>query len=406
MQRVSKWSLLWPILLSILIPLVVAYFVYPDHLPPGFGIFPPEFVINQPPFWLLFFVAVAAVFLLTIVFYLFPTWFGFAPVSQVEHKPAKNAAGLPWWFWVGAVVMTFFWWLMWARVTIFGSLVYYAFTPLWWGFIMVLDGLTYRFNGGKSLMSTRFKTLLISALVSVLGWTYFEYYDYFVLSNWYYPNGHMPELSHATIVVLFLVAYSTVWPSVFEWYTLLNSFPKFVARYANGPKVKLPAELMLWGSMILIALMVVWPTPLFWVMWIGPLCIVSGQLMRKNIPTPFTALANGNWSPMLIMALASLCDGFFWEMWNYGSNQPAGLPPTNPNYWVYDIPYVNVIHIYAEMPLLGYYGYLPFGILVWVVFIWAGKLIGFNTSLTLENSSVHSSIEASLPDNAMAQQAQ
>jgi len=29
---------------------------------------------------------------------------------------------------------------------------------------------------------------------------------------------------------------------------------------------------------------------------------------------------------------------------------------------VYEIPYVNVLHVF-EMPLLGYAGYLPFGVL-------------------------------------------
>ena len=33
------------------------------------------------------------------------------------------------------------------------------------------------------------------------------------------------------------------------------------------------------------------------------------------------------------------------------------------------------------MPLLGYFGYLPFGLLVWVMFIWAGKVFGFDTNL-------------------------
>lgn len=65
-----------------------------------------------------------------------------------------------------------------------------------------------------------------------------------------------------------------------------------------------------------------------------------------------------------LVALGSLCTGFFWELWNWGSNANPALPATNPNYWIYDIPYVNVIHIFAEMPLLGYIGYMPFGILV------------------------------------------
>jgi hypothetical protein len=33
------------------------------------------------------------------------------------------------------------------------------------------------------------------------------------------------------------------------------------------------------------------------------------------------------------------------------------------------------------MPILGYFGYLPFGILVWVFFIWAGKILGFDSAL-------------------------
>jgi hypothetical protein len=38
-------------------------------------------------------------------------------------------------------------------------------------------------------------------------------------------------------------------------------------------------------------------------------------------------------------------------------------------------------HIFAEMPLLGFMGYMPFGILVWAVFIWLGALFGFDTEL-------------------------
>ncbi|QBH26350.1 Small-conductance mechanosensitive channel [Vibrio vulnificus] len=33
------------------------------------------------------------------------------------------------------------------------------------------------------------------------------------------------------------------------------------------------------------------------------------------------------------------------------------------------------------MPLLGYMGYVPFGILVWQVLIWSGKIMGINTDL-------------------------
>jgi hypothetical protein len=382
-QAVSRWSLLWPFLATLVLPLAAAWFAYPQtHLPPGFGVFPPEFVQPAAPFNALVFAVVALLGLVVLLLLVCPTWFGFKPPAPLPPTP-RPAGRWPWWFWLGGVCTGFFLWLMAARFTVFGDLVFYAFSPLWWGFILLLDGIVYRRTGGRSLLASRPRTLVISALVSVGGWFFFEYADYFALGNWYYPNGRMPGLTHSTIVVLFLIAYTTVWPVIFEWYTLLQTFPRFVARYAQGPRLALNGTLLLWAGLVLMVLMVFWPAPLFWVLWIGPMLVLTGQLIRLGVWTPFSALAEGNWSPMLVVALASLLNGFFWEVWNFISAQPPGLPPTNPNYWVYDIPYINVIHLWAEMPLLGFIGYLPFGALVWVFFIWAGKLVGFDASIDL-----------------------
>src|SRR5690554_4204752 len=123
-----KWSLVWPILLTFLIPLTVAWFVYPDHLPPGFGIFPPQFVADPPGFNLWVFLLVLVLALLVTAIALVPSWFGFKGGTP-QPLPPPIAKGVPWWFWVGLVLNLFFWWLMWARTTPFGDLVYYAFTP-------------------------------------------------------------------------------------------------------------------------------------------------------------------------------------------------------------------------------------------------------------------------------------
>ncbi len=384
-SSLSRRGLIWPMIATLALPWLAAWFAYPDtHLPPKFGVFPPVFVQAAPAFnWVVFIMLLLAE-LGFLAFLLFPQWFGFKSVTP----PAPSArARLPIWFWIGSAAMLFFWWLMWARVTPFGDLVYYAFTPLWWGFILVLDGLTYQRNNGKSLLSSNPEVFFISAVFSVAGWAYFEYFNYFALSNWYYPNGHMPELNHATTVLLFLLAYTTVWPVVLECYTLLRTFPGLSVRYSNGPRLALSGDLLLWGGLVLIVLMVFLPYPLFWAVWVGPLAVISGMLIRKGVWTPFTAMAQGNWTPVLLVALSSLFVGFFWEMWNYGSAYPDAALQTNPNYWIYEIPYVNVIHIFSEMPLLGYCGYMPFGILVWVSFIWAGEVFDFNASLALEEDS-------------------
>lgn len=377
-----KWQLLWPILLTLFIPLAVAWFIYPEHLPPKFGEFPPQFVTDAPGFNLAYFLVmlVGVIFIAALI--LAPQYFGFkgAPVTP---RP-KSTKALPWWFWVGGVVTLFFWWLMWTRVTPFGNLVHWAFTPLWWGFIFFLDGIVYQRNNGASLFSQKPMTLLICAGISILGWVYFEYYDYFVLGNWYYPNAEHIPWTKKLLTIEFLITYSTVTPVIFQWLNLLHTFDVMTVRYQNGPKMALNGNIMLAIGAILIAAMVYWPYELFWAVWIGPFAVMTGVLMRLNIYNPFTDIAQGNWTAGVLIGVSSLLNGIFWEMWNYGSNVDMSLPITNPNYWIYDIPYVNVIHVFSEMPLLGYFGYIPFGVLVWQVFIWSGKLLGFNSDILVK----------------------
>ena len=374
------WRLIWPVLLTILIPLGVAYFVYPGHLPPGFGIFPPEQVPGTPGFSWIYFAILSIGALGVTAFLLFPSWFGFGPGSTTN---GYTPGGFPWWFYLGVVLCLFFWWLMWSRSFVFGNLIYWAFTPMWWGFILVLDGLVYSRTGGKSLIATRTSLMVISALFSIFGWGYFEYFDYFVLSNWYYPNGHMPQLPHSLIVFMFVIAYTTVWPALFEWYTLFNTFDFMVRRWEDGPTLHLNGTLLMIMGAVVIALFAAWPYLFFWGIWIGPMAIITGQLIRLNVWTPYLELRTGNWSPAVLIALASLANGVLWELWNYGSANPNPIPQTNPNFWIYDVPYVNILHFFSEMPLLGYFGYLPFGLLVWVMYIWAGKIFGFRTDLNL-----------------------
>lgn len=381
-----KLSLIWPFLLTLLIPLAVSYFVYPSHLPPSFGVFPPVKIDGIPGFNLTYFVILTFGALVVTAVLLFPKLFGFQPVA-VETRGVTGK--LPWWFYLGALFMLAFWALMWSRTFAFGDLVYYAFSPMWWGFIIMLDGIVYKRTGGKSLMVSRPQLFMISALFSVAGWYYFEYFDYFVWSNWYYPNGQMSELPHAVIVAIFLVAYSTVWPAIFEWYTLLQTYPKLAKRWSNGPKLPLNGTLLLIFGILVLAGMSAWPHLMFWGVWIGAMALLTGQLMRKGIWTPYTSVSQGDWSPAILIAIASLLNGFLWEFWNHGSeacnplNCAADVAATNPNFWIYEVPYVNVIHLYSEMPLLGYFGYLPFGILVWVMYIWAGKIFGWRSDLDL-----------------------
>jgi hypothetical protein len=63
------------------------------------------------------------------------------------------------------------------------------------------------------------------------------------------------------------------------------------------------------------------------------------------------ALGKGDWRVAVSSAWAALICGWFWEMWNFFSLSK----------WQYHIPLVHHFEIF-EMPILGYGGYLPFGI--------------------------------------------
>jgi len=97
--------------------------------------------------------------------------------------------------------------------------------------------------------------------------------------------------------------------------------------------------------------MSVWPDYLYPVVWIAPLLILTAWQTLLGRPTIFAPVQHGDWRSIWLWALAALICGGFWEMWNTCSLAK----------WVYAVPFVNRFHLF-EMPLLGYGGYLPFGL--------------------------------------------
>jgi hypothetical protein len=328
----------------------------------------------EPGFSPLYFGAASCAALVIVAFLIWPRWFGFrAEAPPPRDKP--SGARLPWWFWVGAALNVFCWGMMWFSPS---PLVKYLFTPMWWGFISVIDAVVYARTGGASIYARLPKQMLALIAMSIAGWYFFEWLNYFVLENWVYPNS--PAIfSEGEAYFWFTLTYTCVWPAIFEWYTLLRTFPRLVARWADGPRLSVGAV----GLVLALALgactgvlVGLFPYLLFFTIWLGSLLILPAVMGLLRFWTPFSPIQRGNWTPLTLVALASLLTGILWEFWNHGSN--AFLPGRNPNFWVYDIPYVNVIHLFSEMPLIGYVGYLPFGIQCWVWWLLAAHLLDFN----------------------------
>jgi hypothetical protein len=216
----------------------------------------------------------------------------------------------------------------------------------------VVNALTYR-RSGHCLLTDRPRYLLSLFLVSAAFWWFFEYLNRFV-QNWYYVGiGTLTPWEYFLFATL---PFSTVLPGVLSTYEWLATFPRLSAgldHFAPIPisRPKTLAAILLVLSCIGLAAIGLRPDLLFPLLWLAPLIAITSLQALRGQPTLFSNVRHGDWRQLWLLALAALICGFFWEMWNYYSLAK----------WIYTVPYVNRFRIF-EMPILGYAGYLPFGL--------------------------------------------
>jgi hypothetical protein len=252
----------------------------------------------------------------------------------------------------GLLVGAISWILAWNRFEWFTDLQSFTFTPLWISYIIVINALVWM-RTGKCMMISRPKFFAWLFVLSAVFWWFFEYLNRFV-QNWYYEG-----VGDLTPFLYFLYAtfpFATVLPAVLGTYELLDSFPRVSAGLQDFIKITTPKpKLVAWGGLILcsvgLALIGIYPDYLFPLLWVSPLGILTAVQTLQGRKTIFANLAKGDWRQITLLALSALICGFFWEMWNWHSLAK----------WIYEVPFVNEYKIF-EMPVLGYSGYLPFGL--------------------------------------------
>jgi hypothetical protein len=310
--------------------------------------FPPrsQYVHHAPFSWNVF-----AGYTFFILSFAVPLVFkGFKIYRQIKTKPSSLHA-FPWWGWLGVITGTVTWILAWTRFPWFVKFQPHTFTPLWLSFILVINALCHR-RTGRCMMIDHSYFFLLLFPISATFWWFFEYLNRFV-QNWSYTGVHFSSYEYFCYATL---SYSTVLPAVLGTRDLMNTFSWIKPGFDSFKPFKCSrptiwALLSLAISGIGLGCIGVWPNYLFSLLWISPLIIiVSLQILtrEKHILSGLTA---GYWSPLVSSALAAIFCGFFWEMWNYYSLAR----------WEYSIPFVYRFKIF-EMPILGYAGYLPFGL--------------------------------------------
>ncbi len=357
------------VLLSLLgvlfLPYIGAWIKYDGNFPSDYFNFPALSAPEKAGFSVLAFCAAAAIFLAVIVLYVFPRVYGF---KKVEFKPAKPSTKIPFpiWFWVGLVVWGLTLFVLWAKFQEPKWLLNWAYIPLFWGFTLMLDGWVYFRAHRNSLLSRSPHEIIGIGAAATVGWLLFEYLNFFVDDNWFYPCADIvPEDEFGVYAI---IGASGLMPAVFEIYNLMNTFPAFRHRYDRGPKLatsRRTRNIILMLALVGIFSISFFPEVMFGVLWIAPLIIFAVVLENFGIWTPFTPIKYGNWSPFLKYSLCYVIYGFLLECWNYFNAihdplDPANMTTYTPAHWVYSIPYISRFHVF-EMPLVGYLGYLPFG---------------------------------------------
>jgi len=194
------------------------------------------------------------------------------------------------------------------------------------------------------MMLNQTRLFLFLFPVSAAFWWFFEYLNRFV-QNWSYTGVYFSSWEYFWYATL---SYSTVLPAVMGTQDMMNMFSWIRPGFDGFKPFKCIHPNMLARSALVISgigLMCIgiWPDYLFSLLWISPLIIIISLQTLTGEKHILSGLSPGHWSPAISSALAALF--YYYSLAR----------------WEYSIPFVYRFKIF-EMPILGYAGYLPFGL--------------------------------------------
>lgn len=254
--------------------------------------------------------------------------------------------------WIGLGLVVIFWFLNW---NLEGLRTHILFFPLWLGYALTVDALTF-FRKGSSLYKRNKKKYFSLFLISAPAWWLFEIFN-LRTQNWFYDGKqYFTEVEYALYATL---SFSTVIPSVFGTAELVSTL-RWIRNIKSGIRF-LPSKqnLLILFSLgwIMLSLLLIWPEYFFVFVWISMYFILEPINVWLKNHSLFEYVSVGEWGPVFSLWIGCFICGFFWEMWNYLSYPK----------WTYDIHFANVLHVF-EMPLPGYLGYIPFSIELYALY--------------------------------------
>lgn len=234
------------------------------------------------------------------------------------------------------------------------------FPIVWLGYILIIDAINKKISG-KSLISNNRNKFFGILIISALFWWVFEFIN-LTIQNW----GYIGVLEDLKLRNLFgLLSFATVLPAFFETYELIRNIHLF-------DKIKLKKKhritkrflhVMFVLGIICFILPILFPIFAFPLVWLSFYFILDPINYLHKQPSVIKHLKDRKLTIPLSLLLAGIIMGFFWEFWNYYAVTK----------WTYNVPFVGFFKIF-EMPLLGYLGYFPFALELYVMYFFVESL--------------------------------
>lgn len=272
--------------------------------------------------------------------------------SPAPAAPAKRA--FPVWGWAGVALLLLSWGVAWWPEPAWEGIRRQSFTPLWVGYIVAINAWTHA-RAGRALLVAEPLRFLALFPASALFWYLFEYLNQFT-GNWIYGGVGEAAGDPLTWFLRSALPFSTVLPAVIGTRDLLATVPRLSTGLERFWRPPVPARRAgALGAFAVAALglaaVAVWPRALYSMLWLAPPVLIVAVQALAGDRQLLSPLVRGDWRGLWLAVIAALLCGFFWELWNVFSLAR----------WTYHIPLVQGLHLF-EMPLLGYAGYLPFGL--------------------------------------------
>lgn len=253
------------------------------------------------------------------------------------------------------------------------------FTPIvWTGYIFFVDALVFKVAGRSLLITDRIEFFII-AIVSIGSWWLFEFYNAprFWRSDlelwWHYhnlnPNPFLRRFGYDW-------AFATIFPAMFLTAKLLavtifknlHSFrPLRISRTVQYFMIFVGAV----AAILPLIIVSTWLVPL---VWLSLVLLLDPINHLRCWPSIIGDLQQGSYRRLFSLLAAGGISGVLWEFWNYWALTK----------WTYTVPYLGNVKIF-EMPVLGYFGFPPFAVECWVMYIFCRSLL---TQKPLETDNI------------------